>query len=325
MAGPGISQGARTGTVARAVTTRSLPAAPAAPACWCRTPAGSSSVPTRRAGRSSRAAAAAPRDLWWYGVRSARRSVSGAAGGMVRPVPAARRRQRGRARSQSGSAEPVVHLPGAVDRRTRTLRGRDPFPQCPVERHRRGSTAGAVSGHDRRIRARSDLGLDVALASTRMFSFSGTLGDAGLGEWVEDGDDLTQRAAEPGEFADAEAVARTRGWRGTGCAHPAARSTWARSTATTSGSCSTACAPRQPTGTQDGGPTPSPRAGVLPARVVARPLDQAVDEYGKRLDRNRKLVDDRLDGMLKAQRHAVDRIVQRYHRLGAGLLDLIRC
>ena len=50
-------------------------------------------------------------------------------------------------------------------------------------------------------------------------------------------------------------------------------------------------------------------------------LGQAVDMYGKLLDRNRKLVDDRLDDMLKAQRHAVDRIVQRYRRLGAVLLD----
>ena len=50
-------------------------------------------------------------------------------------------------------------------------------------------------------------------------------------------------------------------------------------------------------------------------------LDQAVDMYGKLLDRNRKLVEDRLDDMLKAQRHAVDRIVQRYRRLGAVLLD----
>ena len=50
-------------------------------------------------------------------------------------------------------------------------------------------------------------------------------------------------------------------------------------------------------------------------------LDQTVDMYGKLLDRNRKLVDERLDGMLKAQRHAVDRIVQRYRRLGAVLLD----
>ena len=50
-------------------------------------------------------------------------------------------------------------------------------------------------------------------------------------------------------------------------------------------------------------------------------LDQAVDMYGKLLDRNRKLVEDRLDDMLKAQRHAVDRIVHRYHRLGAVLLD----
>ena len=43
--------------------------------------------------------------------------------------------------------------------------------------------------------------------------------------------------------------------------------------------------------------------------------------YGKLLDRIRKLVDERLDGVLKAQRHAVDRIVQRYRRLGAVLLD----
>ena len=50
-------------------------------------------------------------------------------------------------------------------------------------------------------------------------------------------------------------------------------------------------------------------------------LDQAVDMYGKLLDRNRKLVEDRLDDMLKAQRHAVDRIVHRYQRLGAVLLD----
>ena len=50
-------------------------------------------------------------------------------------------------------------------------------------------------------------------------------------------------------------------------------------------------------------------------------LDQAVDMYGKLLDRNRKRVEDRLDDMLKAQRHAVDRIVQRYRRLGAVLLD----
>ena len=50
-------------------------------------------------------------------------------------------------------------------------------------------------------------------------------------------------------------------------------------------------------------------------------LDQAVDMYGKLLDRNRKRVDERLDDMLKAQRHAVDRIVQRYRRLGAVLLD----
>ena len=43
--------------------------------------------------------------------------------------------------------------------------------------------------------------------------------------------------------------------------------------------------------------------------------------YGKLLDRNRKLVENRLDDLLKAQRHAVDRIVHRYGQLGAVLLD----
>ena len=43
--------------------------------------------------------------------------------------------------------------------------------------------------------------------------------------------------------------------------------------------------------------------------------------YGKLLDRHRKLVEDRRDDMLKAQRDAVDRIVHRYHRFGAVLLD----
>ena len=50
-------------------------------------------------------------------------------------------------------------------------------------------------------------------------------------------------------------------------------------------------------------------------------LDQAVDMYGKLLDRSRKLVEHRLDEKLKAQRHAVDRIVQRYHDLATVLLD----
>ena len=50
-------------------------------------------------------------------------------------------------------------------------------------------------------------------------------------------------------------------------------------------------------------------------------LDQAVDMYGKLLDRNRKLVELRLDDKLKAQRHAVDRIVHRYQELGVVLLD----
>ena len=96
-------------------------------------------------------------------------------------------------------------------------------------------------------------------------------------------------------------------------------STWAGSTATTSGSCFTACEPPRPTG----------YAGWRPHAVTSRwcvsctrrwrdTLDQAVDMYG---DRHRKLVETHLDDMLKAQRQAVDRIVHRYHRLGAVLLD----
>ena len=50
-------------------------------------------------------------------------------------------------------------------------------------------------------------------------------------------------------------------------------------------------------------------------------LDQAVDMYGKLLERSRKLVERRLDEKLKTQRHAVDRIVQRYRDIGAVLLD----
>ena len=46
-----------------------------------------------------------------------------------------------------------------------------------------------------------------------MFSFQGHEGDARLGEGVEDGDDLTQRPAEPGEFADDQAVAGLQGAR----------------------------------------------------------------------------------------------------------------
>ena len=57
--------------------------------------------------------------------------------------------------------------------------------------------------------------------------------------------------------------------------------------------------------------------------ALASPTDVAgeSEQPAKLLDRNRKLVEDRLDEMLKAQRHAVDRIVHRYHRLGAVLLD----
>ena len=50
-------------------------------------------------------------------------------------------------------------------------------------------------------------------------------------------------------------------------------------------------------------------------------LDQAVDMYGKLLDRHRTLVEARLDDLLKAQRTATDRIVHRSRRLGAVLLD----
>ena len=50
-------------------------------------------------------------------------------------------------------------------------------------------------------------------------------------------------------------------------------------------------------------------------------LDQAVDMYGKLIDRHRTRIEDHLADRLNAQRHAVDRIVHRYHRLGAVLLD----
>ena len=59
---------------------------------------------------------------------------------------------------ETGLTESEVRLPGRVDRRVRTSRCRDPLPQRPVERHGRGSVAGAVSGHDRRVRTRSDSG-----------------------------------------------------------------------------------------------------------------------------------------------------------------------
>ena len=52
-----------------------------------------------------------------------------------------------------------------------------------------------------------DLGLDVTLALDADVLLQRHEGDAGLGERVEDGDDLTQRPAEPGEFADDQAVA----------------------------------------------------------------------------------------------------------------------
>ena len=54
-------------------------------------------------------------------------------------------------------------------------------------------------------------------------------------------------------------------------------------------------------------------------------LDQAVDMYGKLLDRNRKLVDERLDDMLKAQRHAGDRISTRAPVAGLRPMRFSRC
>lgn len=48
-------------------------------------------------------------------------------------------------------------------------------------------------------------------------------------------------------------------------------------------------------------------------------LDQAVDTYGKLLNRNRKQVEHRLDELLKSQRQSVDRIVHRYRDLSAIL------
>ena len=56
-----------------------------------------------------------------------------------------------------------------------------------------------------------DLGLDVALALDADVLLQGHEGDARLGEGVEDGDDLTQRPAEPGEFADDQTVAAAAG------------------------------------------------------------------------------------------------------------------
>ena len=83
----------------------------------------------------------------------------------------------------------------------------------------------------------------------------------------------------------------------------------------------------------DRGGRPGARDGPPPRRHLALvcflhqawrdTLDQAVDMYGELLDRNRKLVEGRLDDMLKAQRQAVDRIVQHYRRLGAAACRLM--
>ena len=71
-------------------------------------------------------------------------------------------------------------------------------------------------------------------------------------------------------------------------------------------------------GAQDGGPTPAPGPGCASctrrgATRHARP--------GRRHVRQAPRPQARLDDMLKAQRQAVDRIVHRYRRLGAVLLD----
>ena len=50
-------------------------------------------------------------------------------------------------------------------------------------------------------------------------------------------------------------------------------------------------------------------------------LDQAVDMYGKLLERSQKQVAHHLDEKLKTQRRTVERIVQRYRNLGTVLLD----
>ena len=50
-------------------------------------------------------------------------------------------------------------------------------------------------------------------------------------------------------------------------------------------------------------------------------LDQAVDMYGKLLERNRRMIELRLNEKLKAQHRAIDRIVHRYRRLGVVLPD----
>ena len=52
-----------------------------------------------------------------------------------------------------------------------------------------------------------DLGLDVALALDADVLLERHEGDPGLGEGVEDGDDLAERPTEPGEFAHDQAVA----------------------------------------------------------------------------------------------------------------------
>ena len=132
-------------------------AAPAAPACWWTPPAGSSSAPTRLAGRSSQAATAGPRDLWLYGVRSARRSVSGAAGGTARPTPAAARGPSAEPRPSSLRAErahlalrrPALAAAEAAalrkrPRRARPLWWRGRRPDMSPEAHRRHRCRGAA-------------------------------------------------------------------------------------------------------------------------------------------------------------------------------------
>ena len=75
-------------------------------------------------------------------------------------------------------------------------------------------------------------------------------------------------------------------------------------------------------GVQDGGPTPSPRAGVLPAPDVSAPRSTkpstcTVSSSTAIASWSRPA----LTTLLKAQRQAVDRIVHRYRQLSAVLLD----
>ena len=96
--------------------------------------------------------------------------------------------------------------------------------RCPDDLTERGRQlvdrlqehAPQLSGVDlgeQREQSGHDLDLDVALALDADVPLQGHEGDARLGEGVEHGDDLTQRPAEPGEFADDQTVAGLQGVR----------------------------------------------------------------------------------------------------------------